>query len=311
MEYGRRREKMSKDMKIKRKNKIKHSIPSLIFDSMNYLFMIIFCVTCLYPFLFLVSMSLSAGTSNFASLRLIPEVIDFSAYRRVLSNEFMVSGFINTVIRVGIAVPLVMLAIVFTAYPLSKKYFPHRGFWTGFIVFTMFFSGGLIPSYLVIRGLGLLDSIWALILPGLIPAYNMIIVRNYFMSLSPDLEESARIDGANDFTILIRIILPISAPIIATVSLWTAVGHWNAWFDSMIYIQKASKQVLQVVLRRIVLEGTQEMMDLNTGMDDMASISPDNIKAATIMVATIPILLVYPFVQKYFVKGIMVGSLKG
>ncbi|NMA85074.1 MAG: carbohydrate ABC transporter permease [Epulopiscium sp.] len=302
---------MSSKTKNKNKNKIKASIPSISFDIINHLFMIFFCMACLYPFLFLISMSLSAGSSNFASLKLIPEVIDFSAYRRVLSNEFMVSGFVNTFIRVGIAVPLVVMAIVFTAYPLSKKYFPHRGFWTGFIVFTMFFSGGLIPSYLVIRGLGLLDSVWALILPGLIPAYNMIIVRNYFMSISPDLEESARIDGANDFTILMRIILPISAPIIATVSLWTAVGHWNAWFDSMIYMQKASKQVLQVVLRRIVLEGTQDMMDLNTGMDEMASVSPDNIKAATIMVATIPILMVYPFIQKYFVKGIMVGSLKG
>jgi len=201
--------------------------------------------------------------------------------------------------------------MVLTAYPLSKKHFPHRGFWTGFIVFTMFFSGGLIPTYMVVKGLGLLNTVWALILPGLVPAYNMIIVRNYFMSISPSLEESAKLDGANDFTILLRIILPVSMPIIATVTLWTIVGHWNSWFDSMIYSQNARKQVLQVVLRRIVLEGSNEVVNMNAGMDDMSSVSPDNIKAATIMVATFPILMVYPFIQKYFVKGIMVGSLKG
>jgi len=131
------------------------------------------------------------------------------------------------------------------------------------------------------------------------------------MSLSPSLEESAKLDGANDFTILMRIIIPVSTPIIATVTLWTMVGHWNAWFDSMIYTQNARKQVLQVVLRRIVLEGSNEVVNMNAGVDDMTSVSPDNIKAATIMVATCPILMLYPFIQKYFVKGIMVGSLKG
>lgn len=294
------------------KNRIRTSIPSIAFDSMNYTFMVLLGIACVYPFLFLISMSLSgADASHIVNLKLIPDTVSFTAYRKVFLNEYIASGFSNTLIRVGIAVPLVVIATVFTAYPLSKKYFPHRNFWTGFIVFTMFFGGGLIPTYLVIRGLGMLGSIWALILPGLIPAYNMIIVRNYFMSISPTLEESARIDGANDFTILMRIIIPVSAPIIATISLWTAVGHWNAWFDSMIYVQEAKRQVLQVVLRRIVLEGTQELMNMSSGIDSTESISPDNIKAATIMVATLPILMVYPFIQKYFIKGIMVGSLKG
>ncbi len=292
--------------------KIKKSTGSIVFDSINYTILVILCISCLYPFLFLVSQSFSGSSaSNLATLRLIPETISLSSYRNVFSNEYIGYGFINTLKRVGIGVPLIVMAMVLTAYPLSKKYFPHRKFWTGFIVFTMFFSGGLIPTYLVIKGLGLLDTVWALILPGLVPAYNMIIVRNYFMSISPSLEESAKLDGANDFTILLRIILPVSTPIIATVTLWTMVGHWNAWFDSMIYTQDARKQVLQVVLRRIVLEGSQELVNMNAGMDDMSSVSPDNIKAATIMVATLPILMVYPFIQKYFVKGIMVGSLKG
>jgi putative aldouronate transport system permease protein len=296
----------------KRSNKIKQSFGAITFDVTNYTILIGLCISCLYPFLFLVSQSFSGTTStNLATLSLIPQSFSLAPYRNVFTNEYIGIGFVNSLIRVGLGVPLIVMAIVLTAYPLSKKYFPHRGFWTGFIVFTMFFSGGLIPTYLVIKGLGLIDSVWALILPGLVPAYNMIIVRNYFMSISPSLEESARLDGANDFIILIRIILPVSLPIIATVSLWTVVGHWNAWFDSMIYTQNARKQVLQVVLRRIVLEGSQEMLDVTAGMDDMMSVSPDNIKAATIMVATMPILMVYPFIQKYFVKGIMVGSLKG
>ena len=292
------------------RNKIKKSIGSIIFDIINYTSLIILCISCLYPFLFLISQSFSAS-SSFATLSLIPRDFSLSPYRNVFSNEYVGYGFINTLKRVGIGVPLIVMAMILTAYPLSKKYFPHRGFWTGFIVFTMFFSGGLIPTYLVVKGLGLLNTVWALILPGLVPAYNMIIVRNYFMSLSPSLEESAKLDGANDFTILMRIIIPVSTPIIATVTLWTMVGHWNAWFDSMIYTQNARKQVLQVVLRRIVLEGSNEVVNMNAGVDDMTSVSPDNIKAATIMVATFPILMVYPFIQKYFVKGIMVGSLKG
>jgi putative aldouronate transport system permease protein len=135
-------------------------------------------------------------------------------------------------------------------------------------------------------------------------------MRNFFATLPEELEESAKIDGANDFSILFYIIVPISTPIIATVTLWSAVGHWNAWFDSMIYITDAKKQVLQLVLRRVIIEGTNQMMDLNTSLDQQVA-NPESIKAATIMVATLPIVMVYPFVQKYFVKGIMVGSLKG
>lgn len=204
-----------------------------------------------------------------------------------------------------------MIATLLTAYPLSKKYFPNRVFWTGVFVFTMFFDGGLLPNYLLVRGLGLLDKVWALILPKLIVTYTMIIVRNYFMSLPDSLEESAKIDGANDFYILFKIIIPLSAPIIATVSLWTIVDNWNAWFDSLIYMRDIKKHVLQVVLRRIVLENSSQVMELVGTVSDEAPTNPENIKAAVVMVTTIPIIVVYPFLQKYFVKGILVGSLKG
>jgi putative aldouronate transport system permease protein len=204
-----------------------------------------------------------------------------------------------------------MLATIMTAYPLSKKYFPNRSFWTSLLIFTMFFSGGLIPNYLMVRSLGIYNTVWSMVLPGLISTYNMIIMRNFFMNIPGELEESARIDGANDFLILARIIVPVSGPIIATVALWTMVSHWNAWFDCMIYISTTSKQVLQLMLRRIVLEGTMQLMELNTTTTDMGLTNPDSVKAATIMVATMPILMVYPFLQKYFVKGVLIGSLKG
>jgi len=178
----------------------------------------------------------------------------------------------------------------------------------------MFFSGGLIPSYLLIQKLKLNNTIWALVLPSAINTFNMIIVRNYFMSLPEELEDSAKIDGANDIIILFTIILPISTPIIATVALWSAVGHWNAWFDALIYITKEELIVLQVVLRKMIVEGSMQYLE-TTGSGQVSEIgfqpTPEIIKSAAIIVSSIPIIMFYPFVQKYFIQGIMIGSLKG
>jgi len=273
--------------------------------------MVMICLMMLYPFLFLLSSSF--GGSVTMGLSLIPKAITFDGYRRVIGNPNIISGFRNTILRVILGTSLTLIFTITTAYPLSKKYFPDRSFWTGFLVFTMFFSGGLIPEYLLVRSLGIYNTIWALVLPGLISTYNMIIMRNFFMSIPAELEESARIDGANDISILSRIIIPVSGPIIATVLLWTMVGHWNAWFDSVIYISSSNKQVLQQILRRIVMEGSMQLVQMGNFSESMdtGQINTDTVKAATIMTATIPIILVYPFLQKYFVKGIMVGSLKG
>lgn len=279
---------------------------------MNNLFMGLVCFVILYPFLYLAKVSLSAMDSfNIPSISIIPDTIDFRSYGKVLSNQYVALGFRNTLLRTLLGTPLTLCATILAAYPLSKKYFPNRVFWTGLFVFTMFFDGGLIPTYMLIRGLGLIDKIWALVLPRLIVTFTMIIMRNYFMSFPDSLEESARIDGAHDLRILFSIVLPVSAPIIATVSLWTIVDNWNAWFDSLIYIRTVEKHVLQVVLRRIVLESSPQLMDLVGSVSDEAPSNPENIKAAVVMVTTIPIVLVYPFLQKYFVKGILVGSLKG
>jgi putative aldouronate transport system permease protein len=266
----------------------------------------------LYPFLFLLASSFSSYSA--IGISLIPKEPTYSAYIKVIQNPNILSGFRNTVVRVLLGTSLTMAATVFTAYPLSKRSFPNRSLWTGLFVFTMFFSGGLVPSYLLVRSLGIHNTVWALVLPGLISTYNMIIMRNFFMNIPLELEESATIDGAGDFSVLFRIILPVSGPILATVLLWTMVGHWNAYFDSIIYITSGSKQVLQQVLRRVVLEGNLQMVMENPGLADVPGAGYENadaIKAATVITATIPIILVYPFLQKYFVKGILVGSLKG
>ncbi|HBG76441.1 MAG TPA: ABC transporter permease [Clostridiales bacterium] len=279
---------------------------SIVFDSINGIFMVLLSFTTLYPFLFLLFQSLG----NSASISLLPTEFNTVAYVSVFKNSYIWSGFYNTIRRTFVGTVLSVLVTTFAAYALSKPWFPNRRFWTGLIVFTMFFSGGLIPSYLLIRGLGLYNSFWSMILPGLCSAYNMTIMRNFFMSIPFELEESAKIDGANDIQVMLRIVIPISLPILATVSLWNAVGHWNAWFDCMIYITEPRNQVLQLILRHIVIEGTSQYMSF-TGTLDTGTYTPEAVKAATTIVATLPILLVYPFIQKYFVKGVIVGSLKG
>ncbi|MDO4327184.1 MAG: carbohydrate ABC transporter permease [bacterium] len=281
-----------------------------VFEEFNLLLLGGFCLLVLLPFLHVVSLSFSSPESSFAQIRFIPEKFTLQNYVQVFKNKYIYSGFANSIFRTVVGTFLSVLATVCAAYPLSKTYFPHKTFWTLFIVFTMFFSAGLIPTYLWNKQLGLMDNKLVLILPGLISAYNVVIARNFFMGIPESLEESAKIDGANDILIFFQIVAPISKAIIATLALWIAVGHWNAWFDSTLYIRDAGDQVLQVVMRRIVLEGQIAAMELDD--PNLASAAnPETIKAATIMVTTLPILCVYPFVQKHFVKGVVVGSVKG
>lgn len=281
-----------------------------VFEIFNLFLLWGFCLLVLLPFLHVVSLAFSSPESSFAQIRFWPEKFTWQNYIQVFRNKYIYSGFANTIFRTVTGTILSVLATICAAYPLSKPYLPHKLFWTMFVVFTMFFSAGLIPSYLWNKQLGLMDNKLVLILPGLISAYNVVIARNFFMGIPESLEESARIDGANDITVFFHIVVPISKAIIATLALWIAVGHWNAWFDSMLYIRDAGDQVLQVVMRRIVLEGQIAAMELNDPTLASAA-NPETIKAATIMVTTLPILCVYPFVQKHFVKGVVVGSVKG
>ena len=243
-------------------NKMKLSIGDQIFDYTNVIIMLILSISTLYPFLYLISMSFTSvdGAASIIG-GLLPINISYENYARVFKAAEIWRGFGNTIYRTILGTTLQLLFITLTAYPLSKRYFPHRTFWTSFIIFTMFFSGGLIPNYLLVTQLHLKNTVWSLILPGLIPTYNMIIMRNFFMAIPNSLEEAARIDGANDYIILFKLVIPISMPIIATVGLWQLVAHWNAWFDAMIYITDTDKQVLQIVLRRVVLEGTTNILE--------------------------------------------------
>ncbi len=290
---------------------MKATFGSRLFDAFNYFLIVLLCVMMIYPVFYLLMLSITSPNLPLTSLYFIPPKMTLKTYAEVLKNQYIISGFSNTIVRTVLGTAMSLAVTVMTAYPLSKKYFPNKNFWTAIIVFTMFFSGGLIPNYLLVSGLGLRNTVWALILPRLINTYNMLIARNFFMSIPEELCESAKIDGANDIRVLFRIVVPVSLPIIATLTVWIAVSHWNAWFDSMIYVTESKKQVLQVVLRRIVLEGTNDMMNLNMQIDEDLAPNPETLKAATTIVTILPIVMIYPFIQKYFVKGVMIGSLKG
>ena len=272
-------------------------------------FFVVLSVTILYPFLFVLGRSLSSGDATLSKMTIIPQGMTLANYSTMLQYRYIGTGFRNSVARVLLGGTLNLGVCILGAYPLSKRDLPHRTLIMGFIVFTMFFSGGLIPLYLLVSKLGLRNTIWALVLPTLVPTFSLIIMRNFFMTIPESLEESARMDGARDFTILMRLIVPVSKPVLATVVLWSMVDHWNAWFDSMIFMSKAENHVLQMIMRRMVNQ-VRILEDLG-GMNVDEMVLPETLKAATIMISTVPILMIYPFLQKYFSKGILVGSLKG
>lgn len=296
---------------VKKHHAIRTSTGEKIFDVINIVFLGLISFTFIYPFWYLFAISIAdANKEALTQVMFLPKYFSLDSYANVLSSEYVWLGFMWSIIRTVLGTAISLLLGYNLAYCLSKRYLPNRNFWTMLLVITMFINGGMVPNYLLIKDLKLMNTIWALVLPGCISAYNITIMRNFLMSLPDSLEESARIDGANDITILYKIIFPLSLPILATVGLWDAVGHWNAWFDSMIYITDPAKQVLQVTLRRIVLEGSNSLVTLY-GEETSTKMTPETIKAAVTMVTALPILMVYPFIQKYFVKGVMVGSLKG
>ena len=296
-------------MAKKKKTVINEGLGSNVFDVCNTLFMIFLSLVILLPFWFLLVQSLDSYNRVGGGIYLYPKQFTLKFYGKVLKSRYIWTGYRNTIMRVVLATTLELFCDSMGAYALSKKYFPHRTFWTFFMLFTMFFGGGLIPEFLWFKELGFIDNFAVYFVPGMINVYNLVMMRNYISTIPAEMEESARLDGAGDFQTYLHIILPMSKPIIATVALWVMVGHWNAWFDCLVYMRSSGKQVLQVVLRRIINEGSNEMLD-GASVDDMAS-NPDMLKAAAIYVSTVPILAVYPFIQKYFVKGIYVGSLKG
>lgn len=282
-------------------------VSSRIFDIVVYILLFLVAMVTIVPFLLVVTISLSPPEVVASyGLHLIPTKIDLEGYRSIFKYKLLWTSYRNTIVRTLFGTALSMLLYVIAAYPLSKKYLPNRRFWIFFIIFTMYFSGGMIPNYLLINNwLKLSNTIWALILPPAMSAYNLIIVRNFFESIPDSLEESARIDGARETTVLFKIVVPLSMPVLATVSLWCIVGHWNAWYDCMLYIRDDTKYVLQYTLQRILLDGqVQDLDHIGT------KVNTETMKMASIVVSILPIMIIYPFVQKYFTKGVMIGAVK-
>ncbi|WP_419872746.1 carbohydrate ABC transporter permease [Candidatus Pristimantibacillus sp. PTI5] len=288
------------------------TVSGTIFDVVNYLFLGLFAIAAILPFIYVISGSFATDAElTKRAVFLIPETFSIAAYEFIFSTNTILKsiGVSMYVTIIGTAVNLFFTVTM--AYPLARRSLMGRNAVLNLVVFSMLFGGGMIPTYLVIRELSLLDSYWALILPGAISAFNLIIVKNFFQELPPGLEEAAKIDGCTELGLLWRIVLPLSKPVLATFTLFYAVGHWNDFFAALLYINNPEKWPLQVLLRQIVLLSQAAAGDLNS-MDPNFVKPPDqSIKMAVIVVGTVPILMVYPFLQKHFAKGVLIGSIKG
>ncbi|QKS72963.1 carbohydrate ABC transporter permease [Paenalkalicoccus suaedae] len=281
-----------------------------IFTIFNYAFMIIVSFLCLFPLIHILAVSLSGSapaTANIVGLWPVDFTID--AYERTLANENFLRALWVSVNRVVLGTIVSMGLLLCAAYALSKsdRDFKGRKIYMWFFVFTMLFNGGLVPTYIVVTRLGLGDSIWALVLPPAINAFNMILLLNFFRTSVPkSLEESAFIDGAGHFKIFLKIYLPISVPAIATISLFTMVFHWNSWFDGLIYNTNAANYPLQTFLQTIVVQ--QDFSNVDVDAEMMRNLSQRTVQAAQIFISALPMLIVYPFLQRFFVKGIVLGA---
>lgn len=285
-----------------------------VFYGLNAIALVVLSCCFLLPFLMVLSTSFVSEQESIrrGSFILIPHELDFTAYKIILGqSSLLLNAYKVTIFRVVVGTLLNLLVTSMLAYGLSKKTLPGRSLIVAFIFVTMIFNGGLIPTFMLIDALGLRNSLWVLILPGLVSAWNMFIMRTFFMNIPAELEESAHIDGANAFTVLWRIIVPLSLPSLVTIGLFYGVAHWNAWFDAAIYIDDVRKLPLQMVMRNLLLSGITNQ-DQFPQASTFETLPPaETIKSAVIMVCTLPILLLYPFIQKYFVKGALIGSVKG
>ena len=300
------------DLSRKRKNRIKTSTPEIIFQIVNYVLLTLIAIACLYPFVNTISTSLSSNRAILSGEVLIwPVELTGGAYAQIIEDGSIFRAMGNTVRLTVIGTTLNMLFTLLTAYPLSRAYWPGKKIFLGLIVFTMFFGGGMIPTFILIRTLNLMDTYGALWMLSLYSIGNVIILRTFIQTLPKELEESAFIDGASDLRVLTSIILPLSKAVLATLTLFYLVGWWNAYFQPLIYINDERKQVLMLRLRQLLDASQMAQSDLEEMGVAKEIIAPESFKAATIMVSTIPIVCVYPFLQKYFVKGVMIGSIKG
>ena len=290
-----------------------HAIRKFNFvDVLIIVILVILCLTCILPFIHLAAKSVSSNTAVMQkSVVLWPKGLNFDAYRSIFQDGTLVHSFLYSVGVVIIFTILGMITCTCAAYPLSRRRLKGRAFFTVILMIPMYFNAGLIPTYLLYRDLKMLNTMWVLILPLIYSAYNMLIMKNYFQSSIPDsLEEAAFLDGANNFQILFQVVLPLSLPIIATLSLFYAVGRWNAYADNKYYITKEGLKMIQYKLYQLVSSATEAQTATLSEAIEVTS-TPEVLQAACIMFTTLPIICIYPFLQKFFVKGVMVGAVKG
>ncbi len=297
--------------KVKPK-KMKTSTGDKVFTGVNTLILLLLCAVTLYPIWYVLCASLTSNSYlvSHPGLMLWPHEITTGAYKLAFSHPLLASGYKNILIVLAVSLPLNILLTLFAGYFMASKKVMFKPVLQGLIMFTMFFSGGMIPAYLNIRSLGLYNSLWALILPGALSVYNSIICKTAIEAVPDSLKESAYIDGANDVIILFRIVVPLIKATLAVLLLYYGVGHWNAWFNASIYLKDNEKLPIQNIMRAILIANSN-VLNSAAAENDQVNQFAEAIKYATIILTTVPVLCIYPFVQKYFVKGVMIGAVKG
>ncbi|CAN7302738.1 carbohydrate ABC transporter permease [Paenibacillus sp. LjRoot56] len=280
-----------------------------LFDIFNYSFLFIFSIACFLPFLYVLAVSFTSPAEVArGGIILFPKEWSLASYRYIFSTDTLIRSLMVSIYITVVGTFINLLFTSLMAYPLSKTHIRGRQFILLAVLFTMLFSGGLIPTYFVVKALGLTNTLWALMIPSAISAFNLIVLKNFFQQIPDGLEDSAKIDGCSDLGVLFRIVLPLSMPAMATFALFYAVSHWNQFFNAVMYINDNSKWPIQVLLREIVILAQSRIGDAS--IDD-TEIQPLTIRMAVIVFATVPILFVYPFLQKHFTKGVLLGSVKG
>lgn len=293
-------------------NKIKISKAEMLFRIFNYAFMTVLMIIMLYPLwhVLMASFSDAKQLSSHTGILLMPDGFSVKAYQLMMKNPMILRGYANTLFILFFGLALNMIVTYMGAYGLSRKNVMWNKAITVFIIFTMYFSGGMIPAYINIKNLGLENTLWAVILPVTVNTFNLIVMRTGLASVPESLEEAARIDGAGHFTVMLRIMLPLTKATTAVIALYYAVSHWNSWFSAMLYLSDRELFPLQLILREILIQNDTSIMTMNVEAGDSSFVS-ETIKYAVIIVTVLPIICVYPFIQKYFTTGVMIGAVKG
>lgn len=296
--------------------RIRRTRADVIFDTLNVIFMVLVLLVIIYPLWFIVIASVSDSVAvNQGKVLLLPYGFHLAAYQKVFSDARIMTGYRNTLFYTTVGTALNVFFTLMLAYPLSRRDFVGRNVIMGILSITMFFSGGLIPTYLIYKDLGILNTVWVMLIPGLVSVYNAILMRTFLQGLPFELQEAAMMDGCGNFGMLWRVVLPLSAPILAVMVIYYGVGHWNSYFNALVYLSSAELKPLSLILREILVTATSNVSSLESGgagesLAEMRRLS-EALKYAVIIVSTLPVLMLYPLAQKHFVKGVMLGAIKG